>query len=131
MWEYDPPPHAQIYVCLHVVFLPYIDDILVLFMGMYGGRMGGMYVPHGMEVLHEPYATCYRESIGSTMFVSFEFLTPCGMDYLHLMKTLEEQFMEGWTGEHLAYEGSLIHEGVTNGEGEVLQHSPYQFLKDK
>ena len=104
MWDYDPPPHAQIYVFVYVVFLPYIDDILVLFMGLYGGRMGSMYVPHGMETLHVPYATCFRESIGSSMFVSYEFLTPCGMDYAHIIMTLEEQFMEGWIGEHLAYE---------------------------
>ena len=22
MWDYDPPPYAQIYVCLYIVFLP-------------------------------------------------------------------------------------------------------------
>ena len=53
------------------------------------------------------------------------------MDYLHLMRTLEEQFMEGWIGEHLVYGGSLSHDGVTNGGGEELQHSPYQLLEDK
>ena len=26
MQDYDPPPHAQIYVCVSVVFLPYIDE---------------------------------------------------------------------------------------------------------
>ena len=125
MCDYDPPPHAQISVCMYVFFLPYIDDILVIFMGMYGGRMGGMYVPHGMETLYVSYATCFRVRIGSAMFVSFVLLTPCGMDYLHLMRTLEEQFMEAWIGEHLAYGGRLTHDGVTNGGGEVLQHSPY------
>ena len=60
MWDYDPPPHAQIYVCVYVVFLPYHDDIVDLFMGLYGGRMGGMYVPHGMETLYVPYATCCK-----------------------------------------------------------------------
>ena len=49
------------------------------------------------------------------MFVSFELLSSDGMDYLHLMRNLEEKFMEGWIGEHLAYEGSLSHSGVTNG----------------
>ena len=82
MWDYDPPPHAQIYVCLYVVFLPYMDDVLVLYMGLYGGRMGGMYVSHGRENLHVSSATCFRESIGSTMFVSFKLLSPCGMDHL-------------------------------------------------
>ena len=53
------------------------------------------------------------------------------MDYVHLIMTLEEQFMEDWIGEHLAYEESLTHDGVTNGGGEVLQHSPYQLLEDK
>ena len=38
--------------------------------------------------------------------------------------------MEGWIGEHLAYEESLTHDGVTNGGGEELQHSPYQLLED-
>ena len=36
-----------------------------------------------------------------------------------------------WIGEHLACEESLILDGVTNGGGEVLQHSPYQLLEDK
>ena len=48
MWDFDPPPQAQISVCIYVVLLPYLDDIVVLFMGLYGGRMGSLYVPHGM-----------------------------------------------------------------------------------
>ena len=64
------------------------------------------------------------------MFVSFELLSPCGMEYLHLIRTLEEQFMEGWIGVHLAYGGSLSHVGVTNGGGEELQNSPSQLLED-
>ena len=71
-----------------------------------------------METLYVPHATCFRESIGSTMFVSFDFMTPCGMDYVHLIMTLEEQFMEGWIGEHLAYVEILTHDGVTNGGGD-------------
>ena len=54
-----------------------------------------------------------------------------GMDYVHLIMALEEQFMEGWIGEHFAYEESLILDGVTNGGEVVLQHSPYQLLEDK
>ena len=115
MWDYDPPPHAQIYVYVYVVLLPYLDDIVVLFMGMYGGRMGGLYLPHGMDILHVPYVSYFREKIGKTMFLSGDLLSPCGMDYLHLMRTLEEKFMEGWIGEHLAHGGSLSHDGVTNG----------------
>ena len=72
MWDYDPPPYAQISSCLYIVFLPYIDDILVIFMGMYRGRMGGMYVPHGMDNIYVSYPTCFREIIGSTMLASFE-----------------------------------------------------------
>ena len=54
------------------------------------------------------------------MFVSFEQLSPCGMDYLHLMRNLEEKFMEGWIGRNLAYEGSLSHDSVKNDGGEEL-----------
>ena len=39
--------------------------------------------------------------------------------------------MEVWIGEHLFYEGILTHDGVTNGGGEMLQHSPCQLLEDK
>ena len=130
MWDYDPPPHAKISICLFVILFPYIDDILVLFMGMYGGRMGSIYVPHGMETLYVPHSTCFRESIGSTMFVACDFLTPCGMDFSHLILTLEEQFMESWIGEHIAYDESLIFDDFSNG-GEELQHSPYQLLEGK
>ena len=90
-----------------------------------------MYVPYGMNILHVSYVTYFRDNIGKTMFVSCDLLSPYGMDYLHNMRTLEEQFMERWIGEQLAYGGSLSHVGVTNGRGGELQHSPYQLLEDK
>ena len=132
MWDHEPPLHAQISICIYVIMLPYLDDIVVLFMGLYAGRMGSLYVPHGMENLYVPYATCFTESIGLAMFVSVEFLTPCGIDYVHLIMNLEEKFMEYWIVDHLAYGRILTHDdGVTNGGGEVLQHSPYQLIEDK
>ena len=73
----------------------------------------------------------FRENIGQTMFFSFELLSPYGVDYLHIMRNLEEKFMEGWICEHLVYGGSLSHVGVTNGGGEKVQHSPCQFPEDK
>ena len=88
MWDFDPPPQAQIYVCIYVVFLPYLDDIVVLFMGLYGGRMGSLYVTHGMKLLYVPHATCFKGRISPSMLISVEFFTPCGMDYVHLMMTL-------------------------------------------
>ena len=53
------------------------------------------------------------------------------MANLPLIKTLEKQFMEGWFGEHSTHGGSLSLDGVTNGRGKELQHSPYQLLEDK
>ena len=73
MWDYDPPPHAQISICMSLVFFPYFDDILVHFMGMYRGRMGGMYVPHGMETLYVPYATCSGRVLGQPCFFHLSF----------------------------------------------------------
>ena len=78
-----------------------------------------MQVPYGMATLHVLYVSYFRESIGQTMFVSFELLSPYAVDYLHLMITLE-QFMDGWISEHLAYGGSLSHVDVTNEGGEEL-----------
>ena len=84
-----------------------------------------------MGFIHVSYATFFRENIGQAMFVSFELLSPYGMDYLHLMRNSEEQFMEGWIDERLAYGGILSHVGVTNGGEEELQHSPYLLLEEK
>ena len=64
MWDYDPPPYAEIFFCMYVVLIPYIDDVLVIFMGMYEGRMGEMYVPHGMETIYVSYATCLGRALG-------------------------------------------------------------------
>ena len=61
--------------------------------------------------------TCFRESIGLTMFVFVEFFTPSGMDYAHIMLTLEEQFMMYWLVEHLAYDEDFILDDTINGGG--------------
>ena len=41
MWDYDPPPLVQISVYVLVILPPYMDDVLVLFLDLYGG--GGEY----------------------------------------------------------------------------------------
>ena len=87
---------------------------------MIGGRIEGLDVPFGREILHVHYATCFRENIGQNMIATLEISLACGMSHLYLRKTWEENFMEGWIGRHLAYEGSLSH-----GGGEELQHSPF------
>ena len=125
MWDYDPPPFLHISVCMYLVLIPYINDVLILFMGMIGGRMGGLYVPYGRDILHFHYAACFKEDLGQTMIFSLDLLLLYGMNHLHLMRTLEEKFMEGWIGENLAYEGSLSHVCFTNGGGEELQQSHY------
>ena len=107
MWDFDPSPQAQVSVCIYVILLPYLDDIVVLFMGLYGGRMGSFYVPHGMELLYVPHATCFRESIAPAMFLYVQFLTPYGRSCLHFMRALWGQVMDGWVGDHLAHERSL------------------------
>ena len=126
MWDFGPPPQAHISVCIYVFLLPYLYDIVVLFMGFYGGRTGSLYVPHGMEPLPITHATWFIWSIAPTMLICFESFTPGHMDYAHLMLTLEEQFMMYWLDEHLAYDEDLIIDGVINGGGEVLQLSHYQ-----
>ena len=131
MWDFDPPPQVKISVCIYVVLLPYLDDIVVLFMGLYGQKMGNLYVPHGLELLPLLHDTCLRCSIASTMFISVEFFTPKGMDYAHIMLALEEQFMMHWLVEHLAYDEDLIFDDAINEGGEVLQLLPYQLLEYK
>ena len=131
MLEYDPPPLLHITTFVSLVLIPYIDDVLILIMGMNGGRMGGVNMPFGRDIIHVSYATFFRENIGKTMIASLDVLLPCGMRHLHLMRTWEENFMEGLIGRHLAYEESLSHAGVTNGGGEEFEHSPLQFLEEK
>ena len=93
--------------------------------------MGNLYVPHGLELLLVLQVTCFRWSIAPAMFISVEFFTPEGMDYAHIMLTLEEQFMMYWFVEHLAYDEDLILDDAINGGGEVLHLLPYQLLEDK
>ena len=118
-------------VCLYVILLPYIDDILVLFMGMYGKRVSTVHVPHGMNFYPVLHGTCCRCGIGSPMFISVEFYTFEGADYAPIMLSMEEQFLMYWLGEHLIHDESLILDGAINGEGEDLQLSPYQLPEDK
>ena len=61
------------------------------------------------------------------MFVSYDLLSPYGMRYLHLMRILEVQDMDGWIGEHLVYGGSLSYDGVTKED--ILQQSPCSCLR--
>ena len=93
MWNFDPPPHVHISACIYVVLLPYIDDILVFFMGLFSQRMSNLYVPHGIELQLVLHDTCFRYSIAPTVFISVEFLTPEGLDYAHIMLALEEKFL--------------------------------------
>ena len=90
-----------------------------------------MHVPYGMITLPVLFVLYFREGIGKTMVVSCDLLFPYGMSCLPLMRTLFKQVMDGWFGDHLAYERSLSFVCVTNGGGDELQHSPYQFLEDK
>ena len=93
MWDYDQPPYVHLYVSLYIIFLPYIDDMLVLFVGIYGGRMRGMHVPDELKFLHVSCVIYFRGDIRKTMNVSHEILFLCGMDFAHLLLTLGKQFM--------------------------------------
>ena len=129
MWDYDPPPCAPISICLCIVLIPYIDDVLVLFMGMNGGRREGKHVPYGMTTLPVLSVLYFKEGIGQTIVVSCDSLFPYGRSCLHLMRTLLEQVMDGWVGDHLAYERSLSFVCDTNGGVDELQHSLISCLK--
>ena len=82
MLDYEPPPYVHLFVFLDIILLPYIDDMLVLFMGMNGGRREGIHVPYGMTVLPILSIFYFREGIGQTMVVSCDSLFPWGMDFM-------------------------------------------------
>ena len=116
---------------MYIILNPYLDDVLVLFIGMYGGRREGIHEPYRMATPHVIYVSYFRENIGQTMFVSYDLLSSYEMNYLYLMRNFVQQVMEGWFGENLAQGGRLTHVCVTNVGGDELQHSPYQLLEDK
>jgi len=114
MWDYDPPPLLHMEDYIYLVLIPYIDDVLIHFMGMIGGGMKVLDVPFWRYIVHVSYASCFRENIGKTMIASLGLLLPCGTSHFHLMRTVrEENFMEGLIGRHLVYEERLSHGGVT------------------
>ena len=120
MWDYDPPPVLHMATYVSLVMIPYIDDVLILIMGMIGGRMQGLNVSLGSEILHVSYASCFMENIGKTMIATLDILFPYEVSHWHLMSTWEENFMEGLIGRHLVHEESLSHGGVTNEGGKEL-----------
>ena len=103
MWDYDPPPLLHMAAYIYLVLIPYIDDVLILIVVMIGGRMGGLNMPFGREILHVSYTSCFRENIGQTIIATLDLLLSCGMSHLDLMRTWEENFMEGLIGRHLVY----------------------------
>ena len=100
MWDYDPPPYAQIFVCIYVVLIPHIDDVLVLFMGMIGGRMKGLNVSFGREILHGSYVSYVWGSIRPAMITTLGLLFPYGMSHLGNLSTWEVPL----TWEEFCYE---------------------------
>ena len=57
MWDYDPPPLLYMTAYVYLVLIPYIDDVLILIVGMVGGRMQGLNMAIGSEMLHVSYAS--------------------------------------------------------------------------
>ena len=123
MWGQDPPPYAQLAVCLYVLLLPYLDDIVVLFMELHGQEVGSVFVPHGLELSPMLHNTCFRCNAAPNMFISVEFFSLGGMDHVHAILTLEEQFMGDWLIEHLTYDGDW-NLGDPMNEGELIQLLP-------
>ena len=58
MWDYDPPPVLHMVAYVSLIMIPYIDDVLIIIVGMIGGMMHGLNVPIGSEILHIYYASC-------------------------------------------------------------------------
>ena len=52
MLDYDPPPLLDMVAYVSLVLIPYIDDVVILIMGMNGGMKGGVNMPFGREILH-------------------------------------------------------------------------------
>ena len=117
IWDYDPPPLLHMAAYVSLVLIPYIDDVFILIIGMNEGRMQGLNMPFGRDILHVSYSSCFMEKIGQTMIATLDLFLPYEMSHLHLMSTWEEHFMEGWIGRKLAYEEILSHGGVTKEGG--------------
>ena len=104
MWDYDPPLvlHMEAYVSL--VMIPYIDDALIIIVGMIGGRMQGLNVPIGSDILHVSYASFSKENIWKTMISTLDLLSPYRMIHFVNLSPWEEHFMDGLIGGHSVHE---------------------------
>ena len=116
MWDYDPPPYVQFSIFMYIVLIPYIDNVLVFLWGCMGKEER---MACASWDGYSPCTLCFLVSgraWGKTMFVTYDLLSPYEMSYLHLMRILEEQDIDGGIGEHLAYGGILSCVGVTKEE---------------
>ena len=78
MWGQDPPPYAQLSICLYVLLLPYLDDIVVLCMGLHGQEVGSVFVPQSLELTPMLNDTFFRCGTTPNIFISVEFFSPGG-----------------------------------------------------
>ena len=120
VWELDPPPSTQISACLYVLLFLYIDNAIVLLMGLYGQRVSSVYVPQGLELTPTLHGTCFSHGTTPHMLFSVEFFPPYGMNYAHAILTLEEQFLENWLVENMSHDGNRIFDDTMCGEEEIL-----------
>ena len=96
MWGYDPPPLFHLVLYVSLVLIPYIDDVLIIFMVMIRGRMEGLDVPFGREILHGSYVSYFWESIGPSMIATLGLFFPYGMSHLGNLSTWEVPLMSRW-----------------------------------
>ena len=75
MWDYDPPPFLHMVVFVSLVLIPYSDDVLIIIMGMNGGRMGGLSMPFGRKILHVFYASFFKDNIGLLRLQQYDELS--------------------------------------------------------
>ena len=55
MWDYDPPPVLHMEASMTLIMIFYVDDVLIIDVGMIGGMTHGLDMPIGNEILHISY----------------------------------------------------------------------------
>ena len=81
---------------MSLILIPYVDDVLIIVVGMIGGMTHGLDVPIGNEILHISYSSCFRENIGKYVIATLYLLFHYGMSHLRNLSTWEVPLMSRW-----------------------------------
>ena len=83
-------------VNITLTMIPYVDDVLIIVVGMVGDTTHGVDFLIRDDILHISYALYFRDNIGPSMIATLDLLFPYAMSHLGNLSTWKVPLMSSW-----------------------------------